>query len=212
TESQLQVALKLCAPRPIVSGVLRQAARSDRGAILERITHGYSGQPPHAPAPRRRRWSAWLKPLLALLAVLAATFVVGMALLFYADFTTAANGSSDPRTRAAWALDHGDHLHFAGHIVLGRVLDPCPCSRRPAAARYFYAKFHAVTARQKSVATTTEPHNLREWATYLGGPFGVAFDWLGDGIGWLSGDRPSRSIAVNLDQYEIVPSELHIAR
>jgi plastocyanin len=153
-----------------------------------------------------------IKPLIALLAALTALFVITAALLFYADFSMAGNGSSDARAQAAWALDRGDHLHFAGHILLGRVFDLCPCTRRAAAAQYFYAKFHAVTPRQKSVATTTNPHNLRELATYFGGPFGVAFEWAGDGVSWLSGHRPSRTVTIDLNDYQVMPGEVHVAR
>jgi plastocyanin len=109
-------------------------------------------------------------------------------------------------------IDRGDHLHFAGHIVVGRVLDLCPCTRRAAAAQYFYAKFHALTPRQKGVAANTNPHTPSEWAAYVSGPFAVGFEWLGDGVAWLRGQRPSSMVTIALDQYEMMPNQIHVAR
>jgi len=144
--------------------------------------------------------------------VLVTLAAIGLGLLFYADFSMAGNGSSDRRAQAAWALEHGDHLHFAGHLLAGRLLDVCPCTRRAAAAQYFYGRFHAVTPLQKSVIGNTNPHSIADVAAYLSGPFGVGFEWVGDGVSWLRGNRPHRSVLLTLSQYEIAPSELHIAR
>jgi plastocyanin len=162
--------------------------------------------------PSRIRWSAWLKRGLILIAGLAILGVFSLALLFYADYSTAGNGSPDPAARAQWALDRGDHLHFATHVLAGRVLDLCPCTRRAAAAQYVYARFHAVTPRQKALIANSNPKSVGEFAAYLSAPFAVGLEWVGDGAAWLSGQRPSSSVTVALDQYEVVPNVIHVAR
>ncbi|HET6319007.1 MAG TPA: plastocyanin/azurin family copper-binding protein [Chloroflexota bacterium] len=147
-----------------------------------------------------------------LLAGLVALGVVSLALLFYADYSIAGNGSADPGQRVAWVLERGDHLHFAGHLVAGRILDLCPCSRRAAVAQYVYARFHALTPRQKAAVTNIQPRSVGELAAYATAPFAVGLDWIGDGVAWLGGTRPSKVVVVALDQYEVRPSEIHIAR
>jgi plastocyanin len=137
---------------------------------------------------------------------------LSFVLLFVADYNMAGNGSPEPRARAAWAWEYGDHLHYAGHLVAGRVLDLCPCSRNAAGAQYYYAKFHAITSRQKAVVVNSKPSSPSEWAGYITGPFMVWLDWAGDGMAWLGGQRPSTHIMVRLDQYIVAPDEVRIAR
>jgi plastocyanin len=137
---------------------------------------------------------------------------VGLVLLAYADFAMAANGSRDVGARAQWALEHGDHLHYAGHLAAGRLLDICPCTRRAAAAQYYYARFHAVTSRQMAVLATTRPGSASEWAAYVTGPLAVGFDWVGDGIGWLGGHRPPTQVVVALNEFDAQPAEIRVQR
>jgi plastocyanin len=137
---------------------------------------------------------------------------VGFGLLALADFSVAGNGSPDPRARAAWTLASGDHLHFAFHIMVGRVLDVCPCTRRAADGQYYRAHFHALTPLQKTVAANTHPASAAEWANYVFGPVQVAFAWVGDGLRWLGGSRPALETVVSLDTYAFQPAEIHIAR
>jgi plastocyanin len=124
----------------------------------------------------------------------------------------AGNGSPDPRARAEWTLASGDHLHFAFHIMAGRVLDLCPCTRRAAGAQYFRAHFHALTPLQKTVADNSHPGTPAQWANYFFGPAQVAFAWVGDGMHWLGGQRPALEMVVNMDSYAFSPAEIHIAR
>jgi plastocyanin len=144
---------------------------------------------------------------------LAGFFVlVGLALLGLADFSMAANGSSDNRARLQWAWGYGDHLHYAVHILQARVLDVCPCTRRAADAQYYRAHFHAVTPHQKAVASNTHPNNPSAFVAYVVGPAQVVLDWLGDGISWVRGNRPPRAVLVGLDKFSVTPPEIHVLR
>ena len=147
--------------------------------------------------------------------VIGALIVLGLASLLtlaYADFTISANGSADTGERIQWTIDHGDHLHYAVHLMAGRVLDLCPCTRRAADAQYYYAKFHAVTPHQQAVLKSSRPGGLGGLPAYIAGPFQVGFDWLGDAGSWLRGNRPARTLMVNLDEYTMNPSEIHVLR
>ena len=162
----------------------------DRAAVMDRPRSVSARQAP-TPGTPRRPWRAALK--LGVLGIGLAMLLGGLSfvLLFVADYNMAGNGSTDPRARAAWAWEYGDHLHYGIHLVAGRVLDLCPCSRNAAGAQYYYAKFHAITPRQKAVLANSKPSSPAEWAGYVGGPFVVWLDWTGDGIAWLGGQRPA---------------------
>jgi plastocyanin len=136
----------------------------------------------------------------------------GLGLLALADFSMAGNGSPDMRARAAWAWNRGDHLHYAVHLLQGRLLDICPCTRRAADAQYYRARFHAVTPRQQAVLANTRPDSPAAWVTYIFGPAAVGLDWVGDGISWLAGQRPALEVVVSLDGYSVVPEEIHVVR
>jgi len=133
-------------------------------------------------------------------------------LLFYADYDTAGNGSADSAARVAWVIDRGDHLHYAVHLFAARAFDLCPCTRRKADAHYFYARFHALTPHQKAAISNIRPRSPGEFGAYLTAPFVVGADWLGDGVSWLSGKRPPKSVDIVLDQYEYFPSVIRVAR
>ena len=90
-----------------------------------------------------------------------------LGLLGLADLSMAGNGSPDVGARAQWAWDRGDHLHYAVHILAGRVLDLCPCTRRAADAQYYYARFHAVTPRQRDVVSNTPIDSTQMQATAI---------------------------------------------
>jgi plastocyanin len=144
---------------------------------------------------------------------LAAFLVLfGLALLGLADFSMAGNGSPEVRARAQWAWEHGDHLHYAVHILQGRALDLCPCTRRAADAQYYYAHFHAVTPHQAAVVSNIRPNNPAQWVAYAVGPPRVVLDWVGDGISWLAGSRPPLAVGARLDQAGVTPPEIHILR
>lgn len=162
--------------------------------------------------PPDRRLGRWIRRGLIAIAVLAGLAIASLALLTYADYTIAANGSTDPGDRLQWTIDHGDHLHYAVHLMAGRVFDLCPCTRRAADAQYYYAKFHAITPRQQAVLRSSRPGGLAGLGQYVVGPFQVGFDWIGDGISWLRGSRPANTLIVNLDNYAMNPSEIHVLR
>jgi plastocyanin len=137
--------------------------------------------------------------------------VAGLGLLVAADAVTPGDGSQDAAGRLDWAIHSGDHLHFAGHVAAGRLLDVCPCTRGLADGQYYRAHFHAVTPLQLAVAATTRPHSPAEWTIYVGGPLGIGRDWLGDGLAWLSGQRPgTRQVIVDLDQTSLAPGHVRI--
>jgi plastocyanin len=163
-------------------------------------------QPGHAPLRR------WLRRAVLAVVGLGLFGVLSLGLLAYSDFAMAANGSSDARARAQWVWDHGDHLHFAVHVIQARLLDICPCTRRAADAQYYYAHFHALTPRQQAIAANHRPTNLSQWVDYVTSPFIVGLEWAGDGIAWLGGRRPPTQVAVALDQYAVQPAEIHIPR
>jgi plastocyanin len=185
----------------------------DRGRVSttsRSVVTDFTSRWPTAEPPSRG--FNWLKAVVVLVAGVALLLAITFGLLFYADFSMAGNGSSDPSAQVAWAFERGDHFHFAGHLLIARVFDVCPCSRRAAAAQYYYAHFHAVTPLQKSVVGNTSPHSLGEFAAYVTGPFAVGAEWMGDGIAWLRGNRPPRAVLITLDQYEFSPAEIHVPR
>jgi plastocyanin len=159
-----------------------------------------------------RIWWRWLRRLLVASAALLLLSLSAFALLAFADYTIAGNGSPDPAERARWVWERGDHLHYAVHLVQGRILDVCPCTRRAAAAQYYYARFHAVTPRQRAAVAGGQPNSPSAWVGYFAGPLGVGADWIGDGVAWLSGRRPARAVTVELNAFDISPSETHISR
>jgi hypothetical protein len=54
----------------------------------------------------RPGWTRWAVRGGLALAVVMVLFFSAVALLFYADYSVAANGSPIPAERARWALDH----------------------------------------------------------------------------------------------------------
>jgi plastocyanin len=138
--------------------------------------------------------------------------LVSLALLAFADYDMAGNGSSSSSARLAWVWERGDHLHFAVHIAQGRLFDICPCTRRAADYQYFKAHFHAVTPHQVALAADTHPHTPSQWVEYVAGPAVVSLDWIHDGVSWIAGQRPTQQATVVMDQYEFQPTEIHVVR
>jgi plastocyanin len=185
-----------------VHDVSNQIRLSARGAAIEAA---YSDGPP-------RRRPRWVRRIVLALAALALLSILSLGLLALADFAMAGNGSRDVGARAQWTWERGDHLHYAVHLVAGRVLDLCPCTRRAAAAQYHYAHFHAVTPRQVAVINNVHPATPGAWAAYIAGPFAVGLDWVGDGVHWLAGNRPALALIVDVSDFEFQQHEIHIAR
>ena len=182
-----------------VSNEIRLSAS---GAAVE-AAHNYQ--------PRNRR-KPWLLRATLALAGLAVLSGVSLGLLALADFAMAGNGSRDVGARVQWTWDRGDHLHYAVHLIAGRVLDLCPCTRRAAATQYYYAHFHAITPRQIAVINNVHPATPGAWAAYIAGPFAVGLDWVGDGVRWLTGSRPALALIVDVSNFEFRQREIHIAR
>ena len=182
--------------------------RPDRGTPEIRLSQAaldLEGEPD----PRVRRW---IKRALIAVGSLACVGLLSVFLLAFADFTIAGNGSQDFGERVRWTWDRGDHLHYGVHLVAGRILDLCPCTRRAADAQYYYARFHAVTPRQQAVLKSSRPGSLAGIGEYIVGPFGVGLDWIGDGIAWLRGSRPASTVVVDLDEFAMNPREIHVLR
>jgi len=187
---------------------------SDRAGVIDRPRTAAQSRGTGQPRQQRSRrtWRRWINIALGGAILLVIGALANVLLLFYADFASAGNGSSDAGERARWAWERGDHLHYAGHLVLGRIFDLCPCSRNAAGAQYYYAKFHAVTPQQRAVVLNTKPSGAAELAHYFTGPVMVWFEWIGDGIAWLGGQRPPTRVLLELDQYAVTPETIRIAR
>jgi hypothetical protein len=110
-----------------------------------------------------KRLILWAVLLAAGLALLASA---GIGRLIQVD-QTAPYGSAEQR-------DAHHTLHYWGHLVIGRALQVCPCSRRQAYWEYYKARFHAATPRQRALITTQIPHSLPAAARDA-----VVVGWLG---------------------------------
>lgn len=176
---------------------------------LELTDTGKRYQQSNEVARRRRRWLRWA---ISIVAGIGFLFFLGLFLLGFSDFEMAGNGSSDTSSRVEWVWAHGDHLHFAVHILQARAWDLCPCTHGRAAAEYYYAHFHALTPHQQAIVADARPANVSQWAYYVTGPFIVTGDWIHDGVSWLAGQRPTQQVSVLMNQYEFQPAEIHIAR
>jgi hypothetical protein len=64
-------------------------------------------------------------------------------------------------TRAAVRVGHDDQVHYAGHLVAGRLLSLCPCATALAERQYARGMYHARTPRQKALLTTAQPESFR---------------------------------------------------
>jgi plastocyanin len=88
----------------------------------------------------------------------------------------------------------------------------CPCTRRAAAAQYYRAKFHALTPHQRALLQVTSPRSPEEWARYFLEPVQVGLEWLGDGLAWLRGNRPTQFLEVDIDGFDFRPAEVVVIR
>jgi plastocyanin len=113
--------------------------------------------------------------------------------------------------RMQWTLSHGDHLHFAVHMIAGRVLDVCPCTRRAASVQYWRASYHVATPIEAALVLNARPSSLQGWIVYAVAPVAVVAEWVGKGVAWLGGDRPLHVTYVSIGPDGFVPSELHVA-
>src|SRR6266568_3594507 len=74
-----------------------------------------------------------------------------------------------------------DRLHYAGHLVAGRVLSLCPCASALTDNKYNKGLYHARTGLQVALLTTAAPQTavarLRELPTLTAG----AWRWMSRG-------------------------------
>jgi lysophospholipase L1-like esterase len=119
-------------------------------------------------------------------AVLAVPMVVLVACLIVADW------AEEGRYRRAgfpaqvgWVIEHGDRLHYVGHLLLGRVLDLCPCTDELAADQYDGADAHARTVRQRALVTDERPHTPQAVLSDFGEILTGGLRWGKQGVTWL---------------------------
>jgi hypothetical protein len=130
-----------------------------------------------------------LARLLAAAMTLALLGVVGLGLLATSDYVGQASRISGTQHRLLWTLAHGDHLHFAVHMLAGRLLDVCPCTRRAAEVQYWRASYHARTATERALVRNARPSSAHGWVVYAVAPAVVAAEWIGNGVAWLDASR-----------------------
>jgi hypothetical protein len=118
---------------------------------------------------------------------LALLGVIGLGLLATSDYVGQASRISGTQNRLLWTLAHGDHLHFAVHMLAGRLFDLCPCTRHKAAVQYVRASYHARKPTEVALVRNVRPTTAQGWADYALAPALVVSEWIGDGIGWLGG-------------------------
>jgi hypothetical protein len=76
--------------------------------------------------------------------------------------TVAAMLTVAPRLRSvALQVAHDDQLHYAGHLLAGRVLSLCPCTVQLAEMHYAKGMFHARTPREEALLTSDRPTTWR---------------------------------------------------
>jgi plastocyanin len=166
--------------------------------------------PPASQPPRRRHGAG--RGIVLLATACCLFLILGFGLLTLADVVSRVNAGPSVSARVVAAVSNGDHLHYAFHVLAGRVLDICPCTRRAAAAQYYRATYHAITPRQRAVLAASPPRSADQWPTYVWGPFEVIGDWISDGLAWLGGRRPAASLTLDLDGFEITPRQVRVAR
>jgi hypothetical protein len=118
--------------------------------------------------------------------VLAVVPVIVLGSLVFADWTQARHWEDDFPGQLGAAIEYGDHLHFVGHLLLGRVLDLCACAHDVAADQYERAEWHGRTARQLALVTSDRPRSVSEW---LGDGVGIVASgarWGARGTLWLA--------------------------
>ncbi len=126
-----------------------------------------------------------LARLLAAAMSVALLGVVGLGLLATSDYVGQASRISGTQNRLLWTFAHGDHLHFAVHMVAGRLLDFCPCTRQAARVQYWRASYHAKTATEAALVRNARPTTTHGWVVYAVAPAAVVGEWIGNGIVWL---------------------------
>jgi hypothetical protein len=129
----------------------------------------------------RHRCLAW-----SLVPVLLPAVVLGC--LVFADWTQARHwndGKDGLPGQLGAAIEYGDHLHYVGHLLLGRALDACACAEDVAADQYERAGWHGRTARQLALVTSDRPRTPPEWVGDGAGIVASGARWGWQGTLWL---------------------------
>jgi hypothetical protein len=104
--------------------------------------------------PRFVLWSIGLL-LVAAVALLLVAGVVPLTLTVPAVRTAVTHQTA--RYPALAALQTENSVHYGAHLLAGRTLALCPCTRGLAALQYSKATWHARTPYQRALVTTARP-------------------------------------------------------
>jgi hypothetical protein len=108
-----------------------------------------------------RRFVFWATGLL-LLAALALVLLMGFLVLAPSARASVRAGMTREglHSQALTDLQANNSVHYDVHLLLGRTLALCPCTRRLADTQYSKATWHARTRHQKALVTTARPRTV----------------------------------------------------
>jgi hypothetical protein len=69
-----------------------------------------------------------------------------------------------------------------------------------------------MTPTQQQLLASSNPRTNATWVAFFVDPFRVTFEWIGDGIAWLGGDRPIDRVEVALVREGFSPPEVSVPR
>jgi hypothetical protein len=138
----------------------------------------------HRRKPRMRRFLFWATGLL-LLTTLALVLLTGYLVLDHPARAAvlARMHREGLYPQALTDLQADNSAHYGVHLLLGRTLALCPCTRRLADAQYSRARFHARTKYQRALVTTARPRTV---AAVVSDTFQLGISSLQ----WLGGHLP----------------------
>jgi hypothetical protein len=123
--------------------------------------------------------------------VAASALVLGS--LVFADWTESRHWSDSVPHQIELAIEHGDRLHYVGHLALGRLFDLGPGMEHLAIEQYWRAEAHATTERQLALVTSARPQTLETQVSDVGGITASGFRWAQRGTIWLLDRTAARS-------------------
>jgi hypothetical protein len=121
--------------------------------------------------------------LVSVMPIAASALVLGS--LVFADWTESRHWSDSVLHQLELAIEHGDRLHYVGHLALGRLFDLSPGMAQLAADQYQRAAAHATTARQRALVTSERPQTLETLVSDVGGITVSGWRWAQRGATWL---------------------------
>jgi hypothetical protein len=136
----------------------------------------------------------------------------GLGLLAGADFLELPRFGPGSLKRLAWIWQRGDRLHFAVHVLAGRLYGLCPCTQGRAAEQYRRARVHAVTALQVQLLADSHPRKNGTWLGFLVDPLRVIGEWTADGVSWLRGAHSTNRVEMGLTHNGFAPPLVRVAR